>query len=180
MALLDRLKALVAGPRDASREPASETETVRKIVDSLDRLDPTRARFIATFAAVLSRVANADLDISARETEAMEEIVATRGGLTPDQAILVVQIAKTHNLMLGGTENYLVTREFQELATHAEKLALLDCLFAVSAADEDVSTAESNVIRQVVDELKLDHRDYADARSRYREHLAVLRKRTED
>ena len=61
------------------------------------------------------------------------------------------------------------------LASREEKVALLDCLFAVSAADESVSTTESNVIRQIADELKLDHRDYADARSRNRDRLSVFR-----
>ena len=57
-----------------------------------------------------------------------------------------------------------------------EKLALLDCLFAVSAPDLSVTTTESNVIRQIADELRLEHGDYIEVRSRFRDHLAVLRK----
>ena len=46
---------------DASE--SAETETVRKIVDRLDHLEPERARFVAAFAYILSRVAHADLEI---------------------------------------------------------------------------------------------------------------------
>ena len=57
-----------------------------------------------------------------------------------------------------------------------EKMALLECLFAVSAADDSITTVESNVIRQIADELRLEHADYIEVRSRFREQLAVLRK----
>jgi uncharacterized tellurite resistance protein B-like protein len=85
-------------------------------------------------------------------------------------------MAKTQSLLLGGTENYVVTREFNRMASREEKLALLECLFAVSAADTSVSTIESNVIRQIAEELKLEHREYAEVRSKFRDHLAVLKK----
>ncbi|NIM63068.1 MAG: hypothetical protein GTO30_15925, partial [Acidobacteria bacterium] len=61
---------------------------------------------------MLSRVAHADLDISDDETRAMEELVIETGGLPEEQAIIVVQMAKTQNLLFGGTENYLVAKEF--------------------------------------------------------------------
>jgi len=161
--------------RAGADETSAETVTVRKIVESLDRLEPARARYVAAFAYVLGRVAHADLDISEAEAREMERIVRERGGLSDEQAVLVVHIAKSQNLLFGGTENFLVTREFAEIADREQKLALIDCLFAVSAADDGISTVEANVIRQIAEELKLDHRDYVAVRSRYRDRLNVLR-----
>ena len=92
-----------------------------------------------------------------------------------DQVIIVVQMAKTQSLLFGGTENFLVTREFNRIASREEKLALLDCLFAVSAADETVTTVEDNVVRQISDEMMLDRSDFIGVRSRYRDHLGVLK-----
>jgi uncharacterized tellurite resistance protein B-like protein len=169
------LKFLGFEPTEARGAGEAETESVRRIVAELDQLDPDRARYVAAFAFILSRVANADLRIGKRETSAMERIVTEQGGLPENQAVIVVQMAKTQSLLFGGTENYLVTREFNRIATREQKLALLDCLFAVSAADETITTVESNVIRQIADELMLDHREYADVRSRYRDHLSVLK-----
>ena len=122
--------------------PSPETETVRKIVDALEGMDSQKARYVAAFAYLLSRVANADRNISQEETRAMERIVMERGGLPEEQAILVVQMAKTQNRLFGGTENFLVTQEFNEIASREQKLALLDCLYAVSAADNSISTKE--------------------------------------
>jgi uncharacterized tellurite resistance protein B-like protein len=162
--------------RTAAAHESAETETVRKIVAALDRLEPDRARYIAAFAYILSRVARADLTISDPEVRAMEAIVAQEGGLAPEQAILVVQMAKTQAVLFGGTENYLVTREFNRLATREEKLALLRCLFAVSASDDSVSVQEDNEIRRISNELRLSHGDFIATRSAFRDHLSVLRK----
>src|SRR6266704_982119 len=162
--------------RTAAAHESAETETVRKIVAALDRLEPDRARHIAIFAYILSRVARADLVISEAETRAMESIVEKAGGLTPEQAILVVQMAKTQAILFGGTENYIVTREFNRLATREEKLALLRCLFAVSASDDSISVKEDNEIRRIADELRLTHEDFIEVRSEFRDRLSVLRK----
>jgi uncharacterized tellurite resistance protein B-like protein len=160
----------------ADASSAADTETVRKIVEKLDALEPARAKYIAAFAYILSRVAHADMNISRDETRAMEKIVIEHGGLDEAQATLVVQMAKTQSRLFGGTENFLVTREFNEMATHEQKLALLDCLFAVSAADLSVSTTEEVEIKKIASELKLSHDEYITTRLRYREHLAVLKK----
>lgn len=154
---------------------SAETETVRKIAAELDRLEPERARFVAAFGYLLSRVARADMVITPDETSAMERIIMEHGGLPEEQAILIVQMSKTQSTLFGGTENYLVTREFNRIATHEQKLALLDCLFAVCSADRHITTVEDNEIAQIADEMRIEHRDFIAARARYRDHLAVLK-----
>ena len=155
----------------------SESEMVRKISDSLDELEPAEAKYIASFAYVLGRVAHADFDISDEEVSEMERIVQGLGNLSEAQAVLVVQIAKTQNWLFGGTENFVVTREFREAATRGQKIALLNCLFAVSSSDASISSVEDSEIRRISRELGLDHRDFIATRSTYKEHLEVLKKR---
>ena len=67
-------------------------------------------------------------------------------GLPPDQARLVVEIARGHALELGANENYSVTRRFRELSTREQRLGLIECLFAVAAADQSISTTENHEI----------------------------------
>lgn len=161
--------------RGETGAPSAETETVRRIATALERLEPERARFVASFAYILSRVARADMKISPEEVREMERIVMHIGALPEEQAVLVVQIAKTQNVLFGATENFLVTREFREMATREQKLALLECLFAVCAADRSISVVEDNEISQIAGELGIEHRDLVAVRSRFREHLAVLK-----
>jgi uncharacterized tellurite resistance protein B-like protein len=147
---LEKDKRAETGPAEAA---SPETETVRKIIEALERLEPERARYVAAFAYILGRVAHADRNISPDETQAMERLVMEHGGLPAEQAILVVQIAKSQNILFGGTENYLVTREFKKIARREEQIALLHCLFAISASDESISTVEDNEIRKISREL---------------------------
>ncbi len=154
---------------------SGETDTVRKIVDRLDSMDPEKARYVAAFAYILGRVAHADLDISPAETRSMEEIVQKLGHLPEDQAVLVVQIAKSQHQLFGGTENFLVTREFVRLSNSGHREELLDCLFAVSAADQSISGTEETQIRQIASELGFSHREFVEARAAYSEHREVLK-----
>ena len=153
---------------------ASGTETVRKISRGLESLPEGRARYIAAFAYLLSRVANADLDISDEETESMHRILVERGHLPEDQAALAVEMAKSQSRLFGGTENYLVAREFREMAGPAERRELLDCLFAVSAADGSISSAEEAQIRQLASELGFAPGAYAEVRSEWNMYRQVL------
>lgn len=163
------------GLSDPKTAAGGDTRTVREIVATLDAMEPERARWIAAYAALLCRVARSDLDISPEESAAMERLVMEKGGLTEEQALLVLQIAKSHQALFGGTENFLFTREFNKIATREQKVALLDCLYAVSAADESISTAEDNEIIRICAELQLPREEVVAARGRYREYLAVLK-----
>ncbi len=160
--------------RTHSEQSSTETDTVRKIVRELDQLEPEHARYIAAFAYILSRVARADLRISEQETSAIERILTEIGGLPERQAILVVQVAKTQSTLFGGTEDFLVTEDFNRMASDEQKLTLLRCLFAVAAADNTISAAEDHEIREISRELLLTHMDYIQVRLEFRQYLAVL------
>jgi uncharacterized tellurite resistance protein B-like protein len=158
-----------------AQQPARATvDSLAEIEKALSDRDPSEARYLASFAYILGRVARADHEISEDESALMERIVADHG-LTPDQAHLVVRIAKAQGLRHGGTEDFIVTREFERVASREQKLALLDCLFAVSATDRSIRTVEDNEIRRVASELKLDHADYIRVRSAHVEHLQSRR-----
>jgi len=156
---------------------AEEVASVRKIVDALDSMDAVAARYLARFAYVLGRVARADMTVSPDETRTMERIVRERSGLSESQAVIAVQIAKSQNALFGGTDDYLVTREFSAAATREQKLALLDCCFAVSAADQAISGEEEGELRKIATELGLSHADLVTQRAAYRDYLSVLKRR---
>ena len=106
----------------------------------------------------------------------MEALLMDQGGLTHDQAMLVVQLAKTSNLLFGGTANFLVAREFSATASYEQKLALVRCLFAVSATDEAISTAEESEIHRIASELRIDPPDLIALRVAHRRHLPGMQR----
>jgi uncharacterized tellurite resistance protein B-like protein len=160
-------------------EPSGDDATLRDLVDALERLEPEQARYLARFAYLLGRVAHADQHVGPEETRTMEALVQGEGDLPADQAILVVGLAKTSNLLFGGTDNFLVARDFAAQATTEQKLALLRCLFAVSAAESGISIAEEREIGRIARELRIEHADLISLRLEYRRHLPGLSDRTD-
>jgi uncharacterized tellurite resistance protein B-like protein len=154
---------------------SGDTDTVRRIVSELEQMEPTRARYLAAFAYVLSRVANADQQISESETRIMERILQQIGQLPEEQAVLAIQIAKAQNRLAGGTEDFLVTREFRQIATSDQCRQLIDCLFAVSAADDSISSAEETQIWQTASELGIARDEFVQIRARYGNKREVLK-----
>lgn len=173
MSLLERLRSL------ASTQPGGrgDTDTVRRIVGELDKLEPERARYLAAFAYVMSRVAGADLHISDVETSTMVDLVERVGRLPEAQALVVVEIAKTQNRLFGGTENFLVTREFREIASDEQRRDLLECIFAVAAADDAITGEEEAQIWQIASELGFQHEEYVQVRLKHSDKRTVMRKR---
>jgi uncharacterized tellurite resistance protein B-like protein len=154
----------------SSREP-EESSALRDVVSALDRLEPDRARYVARFAYLLGRVAHADQQASAEETSVMERLVRDEGGLTPEQAMLVVSLAKTSNLLFGGTADFEVARDFAGSATYDEKLALARCLFAVAASEDAISMTEETEIHRILNQMKIHPNDLTALRVAHRTHL---------
>jgi uncharacterized tellurite resistance protein B-like protein len=157
------------------RGDAPEHAPLRQLVDALDEMEPDRARYLARFAYLLGRVAHADRHVSQQETAAMEALVREHGQLSGDQAMLVVSLARTSNLLFGGTADFQIAREFAETASYPQKLALARCLFAVAAADASISLAEETEIHQIVNVLRIDRPDLTALRLEHKRMLPGMR-----
>lgn len=101
----------------------------------------------------------------------MERLVHELGGLSSDQAMLVVSLAKSSNLLFGATADYDVAREFAEAASYEEKLALARCLFATAATDEAISMVEETEIHRILAQLKIQPADLTRLRVEHRTFL---------
>ena len=164
------------GASDAGAQSADtgDTETVRRIAGQLDALPVDRARFLAAFAYILTRAAAADLNISTDESRAIEGLVIEHGGLPEPQAVLVTQIARNQSLLYSGTEDYLVTRQFKELSTEADRLALLRCCYLVGAADDTITSHESDTLQEIAKELDIGHEAVIVIRTEFAPKLAAM------
>lgn len=174
MSLRRYLGAGASGPDTEVRGDERDTESVRRIAGQLDALPIDRARFLAAFAYILTRAAAADLDISHVESRAIEALVEEHGGLPEAQAVLVAEIARNQSLLYGGTEDYLVTRQFRDLSTEEQRIALLRCCYLVGAADDTISAAESDLLQQIAKELDLDRSAVNVIRTEFAPKLAAI------
>ena len=154
---------------------ATDTETVRRIVGQLEAMPHDRARFLAAFAYILTRAAAADLDIADAEEREVETLIAEHAGLPEAQAVLVAEMARHQSLLAGATEDYLVTRQFKELSTEAERLDLLRCCYLVAAADDEISLDESDTLQDIALELDIDRHAVNAIREEFAEKLSTIK-----
>jgi tellurite resistance protein len=153
---------------------AGDTATVRRIVSRLEQMPAERARLVASAAYTLARAAHADLDISAEETAVIEEALQTRGALDEATAVLVAEMAKLQARTVGGTEDYVVVREFAALANDQQKQDILRACFLVSAANGSISAEESAEVNQIANELALDPSVVSGIRAEFHERLSAV------
>ncbi|MBA3626530.1 MAG: TerB family tellurite resistance protein [Chloroflexi bacterium] len=165
--------------RPADAAAPTDTATVRRIVAAIEALPEAQRRFVAGFAYVLGRTAHADLLVSDDEIALMERTVMDVGGLPEPQAVLVVQIARSQNELYGGTEDYLVTREFRQISSEDQRLSLLRCAFAVGAAEGSITAEESAELNQIAKELDLSDEQLTAVRGEFTEQFAAIQQMRE-
>jgi hypothetical protein len=141
-----------------------ESDTIRRIAGELDHLPPEQAKYLASFAYVLARLANADLAIDATETAEMERIVHRIAGLSDAESALVVQIAVSQARNLGGTQDYLVTRQFKQITNREQR------------ADGTIRSEESAEIAKIGEELGFTRAEANSLRAEYRDKLAEFQR----
>lgn len=152
-----------------------ETATVRRIVARLEEMPAEQARLIASAAYTLARAAHADLDISAEETAVMEHELQAHGALDEPTAVLVTEMAKLQAKTVGGTEDYVVTREFTSLASEEQRIDVLRACYAIGAASGTISAEESATLNQIASELKLETAVISAIRSEFHDRLSAVR-----
>ena len=168
-----RFLGLAAPPNSAD----DTDEALNEIIRSLDALDPQRARFFASFAYVLARVAGADLRVDEREVESMQRVLIEVAGIPTDEARLAAEIARKQMDQLEASHNYLVTREFARMSDDTEKIQLLECLFTIAAADGTISGDESSEVLSIAEEIGLSRKDALAIRSQFRDRLSEFQNR---
>jgi uncharacterized tellurite resistance protein B-like protein len=168
LSLLKRFLGLENG------EDNSETESpaLARIIEVLQGMPQERAHYLAAFACVLARIAHADLQIEDSEVDAMVRATASLGDLGEDESKLVVEIAQAHSRDEGGTSNFQVTREFRNISTREQRIGLIECLYAISAADGSVSMTESSEVLKIAGELGLTRNETNAIKAGWKDHLA--------
>lgn len=176
------LRGLFGGNKDEQPEsqpaaPPSQvfaTDSIRRIAGEIEALPIEQRRYIAGFAYVLARAAHADLHVSDAELKYMEHAVVEVGHLSEAQAVLVVEMARNMAELYGATDDFLVTRRFTEISTRDQREDLLRTAFAVGAADDTISAAESAELNQIGKELGFRSDEVDVIRDEFRDQLAAV------
>lgn len=111
---------------------------------------------------LMARVANIDRQTTAAEIGAMVEAMRRGWKISSDAAAFVAEVAVSAASL--EVDYFRMTREYFTCTTREERVQLLDILFAVAAADGEVSLAETEEIRRISGGLKLTHKQFINAK----------------
>jgi uncharacterized tellurite resistance protein B-like protein len=151
-----------------------DTDSVRLMSAQLDALPPARARYVAAFAYILGRAANASGATSDAERAEMVRL-SESAGLDEEHGTLIVNMAASLSGEFGATEDFLVAREFKAISTMEERELLLRCCFLVMAADDEIDATESWLANRLAEELDVERPDLNAIRAEFHEQLAEVK-----
>ena len=140
-------------------EDDATDEAPEPIRGAIEGLKPRHARYLSAYAVVLARIAYADRDVTLDETALMSRILQEVDDVPTNDAELIVAIAVGGARRLGEDEGREAALTLGKVATRAQRLGLLRCLFGVAAAHRGVSADESGKIAEICRELALSPDD---------------------
>lgn len=124
---------------------------------------------------LLGAVAYADSDYSDAEQQHVREQLTRIAGITTRGIDSICKALKFHIRNIAATQTPHYCRLLRELADQELRYQILEMLVALAAADQRITSAETNVLRQLTTALGLTQSDYNSVQSKYLEHLAVLK-----
>jgi uncharacterized tellurite resistance protein B-like protein len=157
----------------------SEKERERLVASVRSHLggaDEDTVRIIAALAGLLACVAYADRDYTGREREQLRRVLSRVHGLSPAGVETIGALLDENISGLTTTSFQGYVRDLKELTDPETRLEMLDALMELAAADDAVSTAETNLLRRTASGLGLSADDYNAVQARYRDKLSVLKR----
>ncbi|MCB9966951.1 MAG: TerB family tellurite resistance protein [Geminicoccaceae bacterium] len=120
-------------------------------------------------AALLVEAALSDGDFGAAERQVIAGILGRHFDLPPNLADRLLE--KAEAAARDAVEWHGFTRAVKEATSHAERVGLIELLWEVALADEELHDYEASLIRRLCGLLYVSGRESAEARNRARERL---------
>jgi uncharacterized tellurite resistance protein B-like protein len=164
--------------RGEDRAPESQRATLLygAVREALAGADDVHVRIVGSIAALLLCVAYADASYDDSEEQVLREQLSRIQGLDAAGVEAIARVLREHTALIIGAEGTSYARELLELTDDGFRHELLDVLVDVAAADDEITVAETNMLRSITKALGLSPEDYLAAQARHRDKLAVLKK----
>ncbi|WP_254150818.1 tellurite resistance TerB family protein [Candidatus Chloroploca mongolica] len=121
------------------------------------------ARKLALAGGILATIAHVEAPVS--EAERTRIVTALKHGweISHERAELVAEVALAESAD-DQLDPYVMTYEFAQRTTIAERVRFLDALFAVAAAEGGISSEESATISRLTNSIRLEQRHFVEAK----------------
>ena len=130
------------------------------------RIDREKRQLHASVAMLLYETARADHDVAEEDLQVANGCLSELLALSPEQAReLMQQAAKPHERP---TSYHPFVKAINEQFSAEQKLRLVECMWRVAHADQNVDKYEDHLIRKISELIYVHHRDFIAAKHRAR------------
>ncbi|NJN19334.1 MAG: hypothetical protein HC822_25325 [Oscillochloris sp.] len=127
-------------------------------------ISAAEARVLALAGGLLAYVARVDQEVTNDEFERIRSALAESWGIDAARSVIVAEAALAE--VSAGLDFYRLTKSFADSTSIETRARFVDALFAVAAADGEISSDESAEISRIVASINLTHDHFVAARRR--------------
>lgn len=157
------------------KEGVGAEELENTIRGELSAADEETVLVVTAIVGLLGAVAYADGNFAPEERARVREELSRVHGMTSQGIDAIASALSRHILEVATVQLPHYARILRELGDQELRLDVLEMLIALAAADEVITNAETNVMRQITTSLGLTQRDYNAAQAKYKDRLQVLK-----
>lgn len=158
-----------------SGRSAGSSALTRAIEKHMPDADDDTRRLVVAVAGLFACVAYADRDYSDAEREHVRAALGRVQGLGETGVSAVCALLDEEITAIAASNTQAYTRDLRELGDLDMRREVLDALLDLAAADEDVSMAETDLLRRAATAMGLTQDDYVASQARHRERLSILK-----
>jgi uncharacterized tellurite resistance protein B-like protein len=162
------------GDAETARQSGAEALHA-SVARHLPGADTETVTVVTSMAGLLGAVAYADRDYSQAEEARVRQELARVQGMTASGVDAVCAVLREHIVEISTVQIPLYARSLVDLGDVELRREVLGALVELAAADESISLAETNLLRQITKSLGLSQDDYVELQARHRQHLASLK-----
>jgi uncharacterized tellurite resistance protein B-like protein len=127
-------------------------------------------------AGLLGIVAYADRHYSEAEEARVRQELGRVHGMSDAGIEAICHTLRAHIVEISAVQMPRYARALRELGDDELRREVLGALIDLAAADESISLAETNLLRQITKALGLSQQDYLELQERHRQHLAAIKR----
>lgn len=158
-----------------AKETTGAAELERAVRGELPDVDEGTVLVVSAIAGLLGAVAYADREYSpAEEARVIEELERIQG-LNTQSARTLASTLRQHILEVATVQTPRYARVLLELGDRDLRFQVLGVLVGLAAVDEEITTIETNGLRQLTTALGLTQSDYNDLQAAHKARLSVLK-----
>ncbi|TDJ58958.1 MAG: hypothetical protein E2O42_07470 [Nitrospina sp.] len=128
-------------------------------------LESDQVYFICLFGALLASVAQVDEHFHEEERKALKKILNERFGFSAKEQQLLIEV--TEEQARHGFDFYEVVTEFNSRVPYKDRVAAVDCFWAIAAADGAISYEENEEVRRITKAMHIPHQIFKESKKKF-------------